>query len=114
MLGALLVILFLLWIAGYVHIGGIVLPAFALFSVNGQTITVWNILTLLIISWAVAILPSPFREITGTFTVLWILSILGVVSFAGLSSLLIIAIMIGLVVFLIKASVGRPNEPLDS
>lgn len=100
MLEALLVILVILWFAGYLRIDGLVIPDFSLFSINGQLITLWNILTLLVISAVIGVLPSPFREIAGVLLVLWVLSVLGILALGGLSSMLVIAIIVGLILYL--------------
>lgn len=101
MLVALLVILIILWFLGYVRVGGITIPDISLFVLNGQEITLWNILILLVLSGVVGILPRPFREIAGVLVVLWVLSVLGILAFTGLSNLLVLAVIIGLIVFLI-------------
>jgi hypothetical protein len=96
MLTLLLVILIILWLLGY-NVPGIVL-----FHLNGQPITLWSILTLVIIIWVISILPDPFKKIGIVFLILWLLSLLGVLSIAGLSNLIIIALIIALVFFLIR------------
>jgi hypothetical protein len=102
MLAGLLIILIILWFLGYIHIDGLTIPDLVLFTVNGQPITLWNILILLVVAAVIGSLPSPFREIAGVLLILWILSVLGILAIAGLSSLLVIAFIIGLVLYLIK------------
>lgn len=101
MIAALLIILILLWFFGYVHVNAIPIPDLQLFVINGQSITLWNVLILLVVAGLVGILPSPFREIAGVLLILWILSVLGILAITGLSSLLVLAIIIGLVVYLL-------------
>lgn len=101
MLGALLVILIILWFFGYIGIPA-VLPDIVLFNINSRPITLWSILILIVVSWLIGLLPSPFREIATVLLLLWILSTLGIFAFAGLSSLLIIAIIIGITVYLLR------------
>ena len=102
MIGAIILILIVLWFLGYIHISGINIPNFILFSINGQPITLWDILILAVILWAISILPNPFRAIAGVLLILWILAVLGIFAFAGASvaSIIIIAIIIGLVISL--------------
>lgn len=101
MLEALLVILIILWFGGYLRVDGLPqLPDFYLFSLNGQPITLWNILILIVISALIGVLPSPFREIAGVLLILWVLSVLGILAFGGLSSMLVIAIIVGLILYL--------------
>ncbi len=96
MLGLIIVILIILWVFGYVNIIGFI-PDLVLFNINGQPITLWNLLILAVVSWAISILPSPIREIAAVLLLLWILSVLGILAFGGLSSLLVVAIIVGLV-----------------
>ncbi len=96
MLGLIIIILIILWIFGYVNIIGFI-PDLVLFNINGQPITLWSILILAVVSWAISILPSPIREIAAVLLLLWVLSILGILAFGGLSSLLVVAIIVGLI-----------------
>lgn len=107
MIGALLLILILLWVFGYVHVSGITIPDLVLFTINGQVITLWNILILLVIAWLIGILPRPFREIASVLLVLWVLSVLGVLAIAGLSNIIIIAVIVGIIVYLVGGSMER-------
>lgn len=107
MIAALIVILAVLWFFGYVHIGGINLPDFVLFTINGHEVTLWNLLILIVVTTAIGILPGPFRIVAGVLLVLWILSVLGIISIAGigLSSILVFAIIVGLIFSLFSAAV---------
>lgn len=106
MLAALLLILILLWLLGYIRIGGINLPEVTLFTINNQSITLWHLLILIIVAWVVSILPTPFREIVGVLLLVWILATLGVIAIGGiaLSNILVIAILIGII-----AAIFRPR-----
>lgn len=101
MLEALLIILIILWFGGYLRVGTFPIPDLVLFNINGQPITLWNILILLVFSAVIGALPSPFREIASVLFVLWILSVLGIFFFGGLSSMLVIAIIVGLILYLV-------------
>ncbi len=98
MIVALIIILGILWLLGLVPIVGIVIPDFSLFIINGHPITLWNILILLVISWAIGILPRPFQVAASVLLLLWILSELGILAIAGLSHVIVLAIIIGLIV----------------
>ncbi len=102
MLETLLLVLIVLWLLGYLSIDGLVIPDFSLFSINGQPITLWNLLTLLVLSAVIGVLPSPFRQMAGVLLVLWVLSVLGILAFGGLSSMILIAIIVGLILYLVK------------
>jgi len=97
MIIAILLILVVLWLLGFISVSFFNI---ILFSINNHPITVLTIIIFLVIAWAVGILPSPFREIAGVLFILWILSILGFLAIAGLSQLIVIAIILGIVVSL--------------
>jgi len=94
---AIIIILLIFWFLGYIIIPGIAVPKFPLFFFLGHPVTLWDILVFLLILWAIGILPSPLRQIAGVILVLWVLSALGVIIIVGLSHVLIIALIIGLV-----------------
>lgn len=92
--------LFMLWLLGFVRLGGIILPDAYLFTINNTQVSLWNVLVLLIVLWVIGMLPSPFAEIASVFLLLWILAILGVLAISGLPNLLLFAMILGLVVYL--------------
>lgn len=92
-----MLVLIILWFLGYVRLEGLNIPDFQLFVINGRPISLWNLLILMVIVWALSILPSPLREIAGVILILWILSLLGIIAIAGLSNILVIAIIAGLI-----------------
>lgn len=92
-----LVLLIALWLLGIIHIPSLTIPDTSLFSFNGHTITLLNVLTFLVIAWAIEMLPSPLRQIAMILILLWVLSVLGFIAIAGLSHLLVLAIIIGLI-----------------
>jgi len=97
MLGAILLILVVLWFFGYIHIQGITIPNFPLFSLNGHSINLWDFLIFIVILWAIEALPSPLRVIAGILLVIWLLSTLGVIAVVGLSHIIVVVLIIGLV-----------------
>ena len=101
MLLAVLVILIILWFLGYIHIGGLNLPDITLFTINGQAITLINLLIFAVIVWAIGILPSPLRQIGFVILVIWLLSLFGILAFAGLQSILVLAVIVGLILALL-------------
>ncbi|SRR6266568_2760709 len=104
MLAGLLLVLIVLWFLGYIRVGGINVPDVALFTVNGQSITLWSLLILLVVFAIIGALPGPFRAIAGVLLILWILSVLGILAFSGLSSILVIAIIVGLALYLLSGA----------
>lgn len=104
MLAVLFLILIALWFFGYIHIEGLMLPEITLFVINGVPITLWNLLILLVVVWAIGIMPSPIRIIVGVLLILWILSVLGIfaISAIPLSSILVLAMIVGVIVVLLS------------
>lgn len=104
MLFAILIVLIVLWFFGYMPIGGIRVPNVVLFSINNHQITLWNVLILFAVGWVISILPSPFREIASVLLLLWVLSVVGILAIAGLSNILIIAIILGFAFYIFSGS----------
>lgn len=98
MLIVLILVLIILWFLGYVSVGDLNIPDITLFTLNGQVISLWDLLILGALLWAVSILPTPLRQIAGVGLILWVLATLGIIALAGLPSLIVIAIILGLVV----------------
>ena len=98
MLIAIVIILVILWFLGYAPISGISIPNLVLFSINNHPITLWNILILLVIGWAIGILPRPFQTVASILLLLWILSVLGILAIAGLSNIIVLIIIVALIV----------------
>jgi hypothetical protein len=98
MIIAIVVILIILWILGYAPLTGLSIPNLVLFSINNHQVTLWELLILAVVGWAIGILPQPFQTIAGILLILWILSVLGILAIAGLSSIIIWVIIIGLAV----------------
>ena len=104
MLAALFLTLILLWFLGYIRIEGLYIPDFILFSINGQPISLWSILILVFVAWAVSILPTPIKQIVAVLLIIWILAVLGVISLTGiaLANILVLAIIIGIIIALLS------------
>jgi hypothetical protein len=97
MLIAIVVILAILWFLGYIPISGISIPNMVLFTINNQPITLWEILILAVVVWAIGILPRPFQAVASVLLLLWILSVLGILAIAGLSNIIVLVIIIALI-----------------
>jgi hypothetical protein len=98
MLITIIVILVILWFLGYTPITGISIPNFVLFNINNHAVTLWEILILGVIAWAIGILPRPFQAIAGVLLVLWILSVLGIFVIGGLPNIIILVIIVALII----------------
>lgn len=101
MLATILVILIILWVLGYAPLS-IHIPNVTLFVFNGRPISLWDLLILAIVGWAIGVLPSPFREIASVLLLFWILSTLGVLAVAGLANILVLVIIGGLILSLLQ------------
>lgn len=98
MLVAILVILILFWLVGY---GPFQVLHIILLKFNGLSITIWDVLIFLVLIWLVTSLPSPFRQIAVVFVLIWILALLGIIAVAGLSNILVIAIIVGVLLYIL-------------
>src|SRR5258708_39046246 len=99
MLILILVLLFIFWLLGY---GATAVLPFPVLSFMNRVITLWDLLIFFLIIWLIGILPGPFREIASIVFILWILAVFGVIAIAGVSNLLILAIILGLLVYILR------------
>jgi hypothetical protein len=97
MIIAIVILLAILWFLGYIPVSGISIPNFVLFTINNHPVTLWEILILLVIGWAIGILPRPFQAVASVLLLLWILSVLGIFAIAGLSSIIVLVIIVALI-----------------
>ena len=98
MLIAIVIILIILWFLGYAPVSGISIPNFVLFTINNHAVTLWEVLILAVIAWAIGILPRPFQAVASILLILWVLSVLGVLAIGGLSNIIILVIIVGLII----------------
>lgn len=98
MLITIVIILIILWFLGYSPISGISIPNTAFFVINNHAVTLWEILILAVIAWAIGILPSPFRAIASVLLILWVLSVLGILAITGLPNIIVLVIIVGLII----------------
>ena len=91
-----LILLIILFFTGYIQIPWLKIPEFTVFYLNGRAIDFRDILMAILIVWAIGELPRPFQIIAGVLLMLWVLSILGFVMIGDLSNLILLAIIIGL------------------
>ena len=98
MIIAIVIILIILWFLGYAPISGISIPNFVLFTINNHPVTLWEILILLVVGWAIGILPRPLQAIASVLLLLWVLSVLGILAIAGLSNIIVLVIIVGLII----------------
>ena len=97
MIIAIVVILAILWFLGYAPVSGISIPNFVLVTINNHPVTLWEILILVVIGWAIGILPRPFQAVASILLLLWILSVLGIFAIVGLSGIIVLVIIVALI-----------------
>ena len=102
MLITIIIILTILWFLGYAPLSGISIPNVVLFPINNHLVTLWEVLILLVISWAISILPRPFQTIASILLFLWILSVLGIFAITGLPNIIVIIIIIALIISIFR------------
>lgn len=105
MLPIVIILLIALWYLGYIQISSFPFLNHVLFSINHHPVTIWEILILLVTSWVIGILPSPIKQIAGVLLILWILATLGFIAIMGFSSIVVIAIIIGLIFFFLEGGI---------
>ncbi len=96
MIGLVAIILIILWFLGYIRIESIPIPDMFLFQFNGRSVSLWDVLIFLVVCWAIAVLPTPIRQIAGVLLALWLLALFGIIAITGFSQVIIIAIIVGL------------------
>ena len=79
-------------------ISSVLLPNPSLFIINNHAVSLWEILILLVVVWAIGVLPRPLQAIASVLLVLWVLSVLGIFAIAGLSNIIVLVIIIGLII----------------
>jgi hypothetical protein len=98
MLITIVIILIILWFLGYAPISGINIPDVVLFTINNHQITLWEVLILAVVGWAIGILPRPLQVIASILLLLWVLSVLGFFAVAGLSSIIVPVIIVLIII----------------
>lgn len=102
MLITIIIILTILWILGYSPLSGVSIPNIGLFPINGHMVTLWEVLILMVVTWAISILPRPFQTIASVLLVLWLLSVLGIFAVAALPNIIVIIIIAALVLSILR------------
>lgn len=95
MVEAILAILILLYVLGFIKIPGVSIPNYHLFTYNGHTITLFEILIACVVIWLITNLPLWLRFIIGFLLILWILATFGIIAVPGLAPVIFIVIVAG-------------------
>lgn len=99
MLEIILVLLIVFWFLGYGPLTALKIP---LFSISHFHVNLWDILIFLLIIWLIDSLPGALRMVVVVALVIWLLGTFGIVAIPMFSNLVIIAIIVGLGLYLIK------------
>lgn len=98
MLGLILLLLIIFWFMGYGPVAAVHIP---LFSIGKFPINLWDILIFLLIIWLIDTLPGPIRAVVIIMLVIWLLGVFGFIAIPMFSNIVIIAIIVGLGLYLI-------------
>ena len=98
MLGIILLLLIIFWFAGY---GPLTALHITLFSIGRFHVNLWDILIFLLIIWLIDTLPGPVRAVVVIALIIWLLGVLGIIVIPMFSNLIVIAIIVGLGLYLI-------------
>lgn len=99
----LIVVLVALWFLGNISIPGLsMLQHIILFNLNGRSVSLWDTIIFCVILWAVNVLPSPMRQIGWLLVVLWLLGLVGIIAIVNFTSVIVWAVIIGLVLAALK------------
>jgi hypothetical protein len=101
MLELIIAILVILWVLGIVSIPWLTIPDIVLFEINSHVISIRDALVFMVVLWAISVLPQAFRIVGAILAILWLLSVFGILAVGGLSNLLLLAIIIGLFLYLL-------------
>ena len=104
MLIALLLLLVILWSLGFLRIGDLDFLRVPVITIDGRAVTLLDILVALTVIFVIAALPGPLGFAAGILLILWLLSVLGLIAIEGipLSTLIILAIIVGLLVHALR------------
>lgn len=94
MVEAALMILIVLFVAGYVTIPGIHIPNYQLYTFNHHIFTLNELLIVLVLFWIIGFVPRFMRIFVGALLLIWIVSTLGIIAVKNLP-----AIVIGVLIF---------------
>src|SRR5260221_1453065 len=98
MLEIILLLLIIFWFAGY---GPLTALHITLFSLGRFHVNLWDILILLLIIWLIETLPGTLRTVVVIILLVWLFSLLGILVIPMFSNFVIIALIVGLAVYLV-------------
>jgi hypothetical protein len=99
MLQIILLLLIIFWFMGYGPLTALHIP---LFSLGHFAVNLWDILIFLLILWLIEALPGVLRAVVVIALVVWLLGVFGFIVVPMFSNIVIIAIIVGLGLYLVK------------
>jgi len=95
-------IIVVLWLLGIIKIPFLMMPHFPTLNIFGFSLTIEKILIMAAFVWIASSLGGLIGKIVWVLVVLWLLSTLGVIVISGLSNLLVIGVVVGILLSLFK------------
>jgi hypothetical protein len=83
---------------GYGPVAALHIP---LFSIGKFAVNLWDVLIFLLIIWLIDTLPGPIRAVVIIMLVIWLLGIFGLIVIPMFSNIVIIAMIVGLGLYLL-------------
>jgi len=94
MIEATLVILLALFLLGFIHIPGVNIQNYKLFVMNHHTITLYEVLIVIVAFGLLMFLPHFMKIIVGALLIIWIISALGIIVVNGLPAISIVILLL--------------------
>lgn len=95
MIEAILVVLILLYVLGFISIPGVSIPNYHLFVFNGHNVTLFEVLIAGVILWLISNLPYWLKFIIGLLLLVWLLATFGIIAVPGLAPVILVIIIVG-------------------
>lgn len=98
----LIAIVVVLWLLGIVNVPWLMRPHFPSLNILGFHLTLEKLLIIIALVWIASSLGGVIGKIVWVLVVLWLLSTLGIIAVGGLSNLLVIGVVVGIVLSLVQ------------
>ena len=102
MLIILLTVIILLWLVGFISIPASSFLTSPVLYFNGRPIGLWDLIVFFVLVWVVSILPQPVKGGVILLLLLWILSLLGILTFSGMGSVLLLLLIVALILHILR------------
>lgn len=98
----LVAVLVVLWLLGIINIPWLEMPHFPTLNILGFSLTIEKLLVIIALVWIASSLGGVIGKVVWVLVVLWLLSTLGIIAVGGLSNLLVIGVVVGIVLSLLQ------------